>query len=129
MRLVSAWTDDQLRRVGGAHELQIAPVRRNGALRGRTTIWVVRAGDDLYVRAAYGPATGWHRVARTSHQARIWAGEVEADVALEQVEGEALDLVDEAYREKYGRHSSIVDGITNDQARATTLRLIAREAG
>jgi hypothetical protein len=126
---VSAWTEDQLRRVGGAQELQIAPVRRNGTLRGRTTIWTVRAGDDLYVRAAYGPDTGWHRVARTSRQARVWAGAVEADVDLEDAEGDLLDEVDEAHREKYGRHSSIVDGITNDQARATTLRLVAREPG
>jgi hypothetical protein len=121
---MSAWTEDQLSRVGAAQELQIAPVRRSGALRARTTIWAVRAGDDLYVRAAYGPDTGWHRVASVSRQARIWAGGVESDVTLEQVKGDALDLVDEAYREKYGRHSAIVDGITNDQARATTLRLV-----
>ena len=125
---MSAWTEDQLRRVSDAQKLQIAPVRRSSALRARTTIWAVRAGDGLYVRAAYGSNTGWHRVARTSRQARIWAGGVEADVRLENADAAALDLVDEAYREKYGRHSSIVDGITNDQARATTLRLIPDEA-
>lgn len=126
---MSAWTEDQLSRVGAAQELQIAPVRRSGALRARTTIWAVRAGDDLYVRAAYGPDTGWHRVASASRQARIWAGGVESDVSLEPVaKGDALDLVDEAYRDKYGRHSTIVDGITNDQARATTLRLVSDAA-
>jgi hypothetical protein len=52
---MSTWTEDELRRIEGAAELQIAPVRRTGALRGRTPIWVVRAGDDLYVRAA-GPS-------------------------------------------------------------------------
>ncbi len=82
---MSSWTEDQLRRVGAAQELQIAHVRRSGALRARTTIWTVRAGDDLYVRAAYGPDTGWHRVASASRQARIWAGGVESDVSLEQV--------------------------------------------
>jgi hypothetical protein len=121
---MTAWTEDQLRRVGAAQELQIAPVRRSGALRTRTTIWAVRAADDIYVRAAYGPDTGWHRVARTSRRARIWAGGVEADVRVENADNDVQDLVDEAYREKYGRQSSIVDGITNDQARATTLRLI-----
>jgi hypothetical protein len=125
---MSAWTENQLRRVSAAQELQIAPVRRSGALRARTTIWAVRAGDDVYVRAAYGPDTGWYRVARTGGQARIWAGGVEADVRLEDADADALDLVDEAYREKYGRHSTIVDGITNDQARATTLRLIPDQA-
>ncbi len=50
---MTAWTDDELRRIGDAEELEIAPVRRNGELRRPTPIWVVRAGDDLYVRAAY----------------------------------------------------------------------------
>jgi hypothetical protein len=49
---MSAWTDDELRRIAEAEELQMAPVRRNGDLRRATPIWVVRAGDDLYVRAA-----------------------------------------------------------------------------
>jgi len=49
---MSAWIDDELRRIAGAQELEIAPVRRNGELRGRTPAWGVRAGDDLYVRAA-----------------------------------------------------------------------------
>ena len=49
---MSAWTDDELRRIGQTQELEIAPVRRNGELRGRTPIWVVRARDDLYVRAS-----------------------------------------------------------------------------
>jgi hypothetical protein len=80
--LMSAWTEDQLRSVSAAQELQIAPLRRSGALRARTTIWAVRAGDDVYVRAAYGPETGWQSVARISRKARIWAGGVETDVRL-----------------------------------------------
>jgi hypothetical protein len=40
------WTDDELRHIAAAEELQIAPVRRNGQLRRPTTIWAVRAGDD-----------------------------------------------------------------------------------
>ena len=73
------WTDDELRRVGDAQELEIAPVRRDGSLRKPLPIWAVRAGDDLYVRAAYGPRTGWHRVARTSREGRVAAGGVERE--------------------------------------------------
>jgi hypothetical protein len=50
---MGAWTDQDLRRIGDAEELEIAPVRRTGELRRATPIWVVRAGEDLYVRAAY----------------------------------------------------------------------------
>jgi hypothetical protein len=32
---MSAWTDDELRRIGEAEELEIAPVRRDGTLRSR----------------------------------------------------------------------------------------------
>src|SRR3954463_2307571 len=67
---MSAWTDEELRRFGAAQELDIALVRRYGELRSATPIWVVRAGDDLYVRAAYGANKGWHGVARTGRRAR-----------------------------------------------------------
>ena len=80
---MAAWTDDELHRIGAAQELEIAPVRRNGELRRATPIWVVRAGDDVYVRAAYGANKGWHGVARTSHRARIRAGGFEKDVTID----------------------------------------------
>jgi hypothetical protein len=124
---MSAWTDDELRRISGAEELQIAPVRRNGELRGRTTIWAVRAGDDVYVRAAYGSASAWHGVARASRRARIWAGGVEKDVTIEDADDAVQDEVDAAYREKYGRrYASIVGTINDAEHRATTLRLVPR---
>ena len=102
---MGAWTADELRGISGAEELQIAPVRRNGELRRATPIWVVRAGDDLYVRAAYGADRGWHGVARTSHQPEIRAGGVQKHVAIEDADGAVLDQVDAAYREKYGGRS------------------------
>jgi hypothetical protein len=125
---MGAWTEAELRRIGDAQELEIAPVPSDGALRRRTPVWVVRAGDDLYVRAAYGSGSGWHRVARASGRARIRAGGVERDVTIEDAEDAVYDQVDAGYREKYGRYSSIVDSITDDEYRATTLRLVAREA-
>jgi hypothetical protein len=121
------WTEDELRRIGDAEELQIAPVRRHGELRRQTTIWGVRADEGIYVRAAYGSGSGWHRVARSSRQARIWAGGVEKDVALEDADPSVLDAVDAAYREKYGRrYASIVDTINDAEHRASTLRLLPR---
>ena len=120
---MSAWNEDELRRLAAPQELEIAPVRRNGELRKPTIIWAVRADDDLYARAAYGPSTGWHRVARANGKGRIKAGGVEKDVTFEDADPSTYDAVDAAYRAKYGQYASIVDGITNDEARATTLRL------
>jgi hypothetical protein len=124
---MAGWNDDELRRIAGADELQIAPLRRNGELRRPTTIWAVTTGAHVYVRAAYGPGTGWHRVVRTSRQGRIRAGGVEKDVTIEDADRAVLDQVDAAYRDKYARYAKgIVDGITDDVARATTLRLEPR---
>jgi hypothetical protein len=121
------WTSDELIRIETAEELQVAPRRRDGTLRTAVPIWVVRVGEDVYVRAAYGPGTGWHRVARASRKGRIRAGGVEKDVTMEDADGAVNDQVDAAYRAKYRRYAgSIVDGITNAQARSSTLRLAPR---
>ena len=123
---MSAWNEIDLRRIGEAEELQIAPVRRNGELRRSTPIWVVRVGDDPFVRAAYGSGSGWYGVAQTGRQARISAGGVESDVTIEDAQESVFDAVDAGYREKYGSYASIVDSITDAEHRATTLRLVPR---
>src|SRR3954454_7290859 len=105
----TTWTSDELSRIEGTEELEIAPRRRDGTLRKPVPIWVVRAGDDLYVRAAYGPRSGWHRVARRSREGRVRAGGVEKDVTIEDAEGAVNDEVDAAYRSKYRRYASIVE--------------------
>lgn len=83
---MTAWQSDELARIDADDELQIAPRRRDGKLRRPVPIWAVRAGDGLYVRAAYGAGSVWHRVARTTGAARISAGGVEMDVTVEDAE-------------------------------------------
>ncbi len=51
---MSAWTSDELEKIGNAEEMEIAPQRSNGTLRKPVTIWVVRVGDELYVRSWHG---------------------------------------------------------------------------
>lgn len=84
---MSTWTPDELDRVGAADELQIAPARQNGSLRPGTTIWVVRVGDELYVRSYRGRGGAWFRTAARSHQGRIRTGGVERDVRFEEPDG------------------------------------------
>jgi hypothetical protein len=48
---MTAWSDDELRRVGDAAELELASRRPDGSLRPYTTMWMVSVGDDLYVRS------------------------------------------------------------------------------
>ncbi len=76
----ATWTDEELRRVGSAAELQIASRRRDGSLRPYVTIWTVRAGDHLYVRSAYGTGNPWFRRATASGSGRIRAGGIEREM-------------------------------------------------
>jgi len=53
---VTQWTSDQLDKFGSAEEVQVASIRRDGKLGKPVTIWIVRHGDDLYVRSVRGPS-------------------------------------------------------------------------
>ena len=53
-RLMTTWTSDELDAIGDAEELTLASVRRDGTMRRPVTMWVVRAGDDVYVRSVNG---------------------------------------------------------------------------
>ena len=123
---MTGWTADDLRRIGEAEELEIAPVRRTGEFRRRTPIWVVRAGDDVYVRSVNGRGSSWFRGALDRHEARIRAGGVEKDVSLTETH-DVNDEVDAAYQAKYGsRYPTIVPSIVTPDARAATLKLVPR---
>lgn len=63
------WTSDELKKIGAAEELEIAPLRSDGTLRNPVTIWVVCQGDDLYVRAYKGRTSPWFRGALARHEA------------------------------------------------------------
>ena len=124
---MSAWTADELARIGKATELQIASRRRDGSLRPFVTIWVVRSGDDLYVRSAYGYENGWFQRALSSGEGRIRAAGLERDVTFEEP-GSAVDGdLHAAYHAKYDRYGpSIVGTVVSLEAARSTLRLIPR---
>jgi hypothetical protein len=119
-----AWTADELARIGQATELDIASRRPDGTLRPFVTIWVVRVGDDVYVRSAYGYANPWFQRALASGEGRIRAGGVEREVAFE-VPGGSMDAdVSAAYHAKYDRYGpTIVGTVVSAEAARSTLRL------
>ena len=51
---MTAWTKEELSAIGAADELEIASLLRDGTLTDPVTIWVVRHGEDLYVRPVNG---------------------------------------------------------------------------
>jgi hypothetical protein len=125
---MTTWTSDELTKIGAEEELQIATLRRAGTLRNPVTIWVVRLGDDLYVRAVNGRTAAWFRGAQVHHAGHIRAGGVEKDVTfVEEANPVINDQIDAAYRAKYRRYAaSIVDSIVSPQARTATIKLMPR---
>ncbi|GAA2757241.1 DUF2255 family protein [Actinopolymorpha rutila] len=123
---MSNWPNEQLDRIGASDELEITTRRGDGSLRPWVPIWVVRVGDDLYVRSYRGIDGAWFRHATASGTARIRAGGLERDVILaEPVEASVHEQVDSGYQGKYGRYGgSYVTRMTSPAAIATTVRLI-----
>jgi hypothetical protein len=124
---VSAWTSEELAKVAAADELQLASLRPDGTLRLPVTIWVVRHGDGLFVRSAYGRGSKWFRGVQERDEGHISAGGVDKDVAFVE-DNAADDAVDAAYRSKYGGRypAEIVDPMVRAEVRATTIRLEPR---
>ncbi|MFC4014072.1 DUF2255 family protein [Nonomuraea purpurea] len=125
---MATWTSEELSRIEAADELEIAPRRRDGTLRKPVPIWVVRTGDDLYVRSYKGYDGAWFRAALASHEGRIRAGGVEKDVTFtEEADPDVNERIEAAYRDKYHRYGpTYVDPMVATQARATTLKLLPR---
>ena len=124
----AAWTPEELERIGQAEELEMAPLRADGTARPPVPIWVVRAAEGLYVRSWRGTAGSWFRAAQASHAGHVSAAGVDKDVALVEAGDEVSDAVDAAYRAKYGRYPSYVEPMVSAPARATTLKLVPRDA-
>jgi len=122
------WTTEELGKIDVADELEVAARRPDGTLRPYVTIWVVRVGDDLYVRSYRGREGAWFRSALRRPEGHIRAGGVDRDVAFAETGDAGRAAIDQAYRAKYaGRYaSSIVDPMVSPGAAAATLRLIAR---
>ena len=103
---MAAWTSDELTKIGTAEELEIAPRRSDGTLRNAVPIWVVRVGDDLYVRSWRGRGGAWFRGAQGRREGRIKAGGIERDVAFVDADPDLHGQIDNAYRSKYRRYGA-----------------------
>lgn len=121
------WTSDELEKIGHADELEIASLRRDGTRTKPVTIWVVRLGDDLFVRSGYGHQAAWYRATLVVRQGHISAGGVEKDVAFVDADPALNDRIDAAYRAKYGRYSAqYLEPMVAPEARARTIKLVPR---
>ena len=124
---MSEWKAADLDAIDDTAEIHIASRRGDGTLRPARIVWVVRHDDALYVRSVNGPDAAWYRGAQARHQGVISADALQRDVTFVEADhtpdNGLDDLLDAAYRTKYGRGSAAVERITSTEARRTTLRL------
>ena len=125
---MSGWTPGELARIAQADELDLASQRRDGSLRDPVTMWVVRDGEDLYVRSMHGRAGAWFRGTQARRQGHIRSGGVDRDVTFAIDTDPALnDRIDTAYRDKYRRYGDrIVGTVVNAASRESTIKLVPR---
>ena len=125
---MTTWKSEELNKIGTAEELKIASIRRDGTLRNPVTIWVIRLGDDLYVRSVNGRTGAWFRGTQVRHEGHIRAGGVDKDVTfVEETDRDINDQIDAAYRTKYHRYAaSIISTIVSPEARSATIKLVPR---
>ena len=122
---MTAWTTEELSRIGNAEEVRIASVRADGTLRKSVIVWLVREGDDLYVRSVNGRNGTWFRGVQDRHEGRVSAAGVEKNVAFLETTDRTPEI-DSAYRAKYRDYPTIVPSILTPAAQAATLRLVPR---
>jgi len=121
------WPSEELETIAAADELQLASARPDGRLRKPVTIWVVRLGDDLYVRSVNGRTSHWFRGTEDQHEGHIRAGGVDKDVRFVEAGDDVIDEIDGAYRTKYQHYAaSSVDPLFTPGAKAATLELVPR---
>jgi hypothetical protein len=126
---MSTWTADELTHIGPAEELQVSFLQDDDSLGKPRTVWVVRDGDDLYLRSVYGRTSAWFRGATHRHAGHIRAGGVSKDVTFVEVPAGGVldDELDAEYRRKYQRYAeSVVDAVVTGKAREATVRLEPR---
>ncbi|MFZ2095546.1 MAG: DUF2255 family protein [Anaerolineales bacterium] len=127
---MTTWTSNELNKIGTAEELQIASLRQDGTLRKPVTIWVVRLGDDLFIRSVNGRNGAWFRSTQVRKEGHIQAGGIDKDVRFMDADPSLNYQIDNVYRTKYRRYAAnIVGSIVTPEARSSTIKLVPRPTG
>ena len=124
---MTSWNEQDLATIGATDEVDISADRADGSPGTPRTIWVVRVGDELFVRSWRGTAGQWHRRAVASRTGTLRAAGVTHPVTFSDPDPTLRAAIDAAYHEKYARYGpAYVGPMVGDAAAATTLRLDPR---
>ena len=114
-----------LRHLAEVEEISIGFTRPDGST-GSTPVWVVQAGDGIFVRSMYGQRGGWYRRLRANPDGEVRDGAHQHPVRAEPVaDAPTVEEVTRAYAAKYG-DSPYVESLLSREAAGATLRLEPR---
>lgn len=116
------WNTEQVRYLAETREMLVSVPRVGQEPRSWAPIWVVVAGQDVFVRTWYRRSTGWYGRAVASGAAWIRVADEPVRVLVAEVGSQDADAVDTAYRDKYGVAGAA--SMVTAEAAASTLRLI-----
>jgi hypothetical protein len=118
-----------LARLADTDEIGILTRHADGNERRPVTVWVVRAGDDAYVRSLKGADGAWYRYASAAGGGALALYGTRTEVRFTHVPVEnrsAHEAIDKAFRAKYSRYGTVdLDPMLADRAVACTLRIDA----
>src|SRR5258706_4835521 len=127
---MTEWTKDELSKIAGTEEVDVAAITAAGSVRNRVTIWAVRHGDELFIRSIRGREGAWFRAVQGSKDGRIWASGLERHVTFGEADSAINDEIDAAYRSKYRRYAGrILNSVLTPEARSATIRLVPGKPG
>ncbi|MHA7985804.1 DUF2255 family protein [Rathayibacter sp. CAU 1779] len=129
--MTATWDPDELQTIADEDEVVLASRRSDGSLGVVTTIWIVRVGDEAFVRSAFGPGNLWYARAKKAGAGHVAIGGVSRDVIFEDASvgsdrpGDAA-AIDRAYHAKYDANypQEYIEPVSDAASHATTLRLI-----
>ena len=124
---MSAWPQNELRKIADSDDLHIAPFREDRVTYGTPTwIWSVTVDGALYVRGYNGQKSRWYKAAVHQKAGRIIVAGMTKEVKFEKAEGPINDRIDDAYRAKYKR-SPYLTPMISEQARSATVKITPRD--
>ena len=117
-----------LLKLRGVREVTIETTALDGSATHRTIIWIVAVGDQPFVRSERGTAGRWYREARAHPDVILHVEGAQHPVtAVLANDAESVELVSNAFREKYGRRSpGSTEMMVQPHTLETTLRLLPR---
>ena len=123
--MTQQFDQDTLKLLDETAEIDIETSRGAGAPVHRTTIWIVVAGDAVYVRSVRGPAGRWYRELVANPRGAVHAGDTSVAVqAHAATDPASVALVSDALNKKcLARWPGPTAAMLREETLPTTLRL------